>query len=136
LLCFTWNLQEWCKVCRRQRPAFCICINTIDHDTGIERFQNRYRNERVLPDPEKDPQQQSQPPVLKPIKSALTRNLHSLPDNVAVTDTKRPRYSAIAEQLGFLNDDGSERLLLGQAVRTVDRLHRPLERQKSRKYPA
>ena len=122
-------------MCRRQTPSFCICINTsvIDHDPGIERFQARYRNERKRPDPEQGFQQQSQQPVLKPIKSALTCNLHSLPDNVAVTDTKRPRYSAIAEQLGFLNDDGSERLLLGQAVRTVDRLHRPLERQKSRK---
>jgi hypothetical protein len=122
-------------LCRRQLPSLCICINAgvIDHDPGIERFQARYRNERERPDPEKDLQQHSQPPVLKPIKSALTRNLNSLPDNVAVTDTKRPRYSAIAEQLGFLNDDGSERLLLGQAVRTVDRVHRPLERQRSRK---
>jgi hypothetical protein len=123
-------------VCRRHKPAFCICSNSgvIDHDPGIESFRTRFRIGGERPDPEKDPgmRQISQQPLLK-IKSALTRNLHSLPDNVAVTDTKRPRYSAIAEQLGFLNDEGSERLLLGQAARTVDRLHRPLERQKSRK---
>lgn len=104
-------------------------------DRGVQSFRSKFRAEKE----QADTTAAIQPPpplprALKPAKSALTCNLTPAPEEAGgVVDTKRPRYSAIAEQLGFLNDDGTERLLAGQAARNVDRKHLPLGRQGSRR---
>ena len=103
-------------------------------DPAVESFRAKFRAGGEPSDASRAPP--PAPPPLRPTKSALTCNLSaSSEDPVVVMETKRPRYSAIAEQLGFLNDVGSERLLIGQAARTVDRLHQPLARQRSTRAP-